>query len=59
MSNKDNAKLLDNYLTSLDVEALNILLGKVLAQLRSRENEQMQVDIITHSKRLRLQSSPK
>jgi hypothetical protein len=56
MTNESHDKALNDYLESLDVDALNSLLGKVLSQLRVRENGQMQVDVITKSQRMRLQT---
>jgi hypothetical protein len=56
MTSESHDKALTDYLESLDIDALNSLLGKVLSQLRTRENGQMQVDVITRSQRLRLQT---
>ena len=54
MNSSNQAEMLETYLQSLDVEALNLVLSKVLAELRVREKSQLQVDFITRSKRLGL-----
>lgn len=44
--------MIEAYLSSLDVEGLNLVLSKVLTELRARETNQLQVDVITRSRRL-------
>jgi hypothetical protein len=56
MTEEDHEKALNDYLDALDVDGLNMLLGKVLRALRSRENSQMRVDAITKSQCMRLQT---
>lgn len=50
--------LLKNALEEVDYIDLNLLLGLVLTELRTRESEQIKEDILTHSKKLRFDAPP-
>ena len=45
---------LQGYLKSLGEDELDEVLDEVLAEIRTRESEQMKKDVLTHSQKLRL-----
>ncbi len=53
MGTETNGKMIKDYLKSLTADALNDLLGKVLTEMRDREDAQMRVDVIATSQSLR------
>ena len=54
MKSEQESARLQVYLKSLDHDDLDQVLNDVLAEIRSRETEQMKKDVLTHSQRLRL-----
>ncbi len=54
MSRELESTRLQGYLKSLNPDELDQVLNEVLAEIRTRETEQMKKDVLTHSQKLRL-----
>jgi hypothetical protein len=54
MSRELESARLQGYLKALNPDELDEVLTEVLAEIRTRETEQLKKDVLTHSQKLRI-----